>query len=259
MPATAVSPAPRLWALPAKQLRSRETRDRLLVSGRMLLDQGVFEQTTVAGLAQMAACSVGSFYSRFPDKEAFYREVMAAAEDEILNLVRHRLDADSVGNLSAMRTVDACVDLLIDMMSAYRGLITTVQHKSMRDKPAIRPLQRIGLRIVEHFSAIIEAKYGERDNAVFRRNIAVAFQMAFSILMMGILNTPPVLNAQSPDYRFWIKEIVSHSLGVRDAPVAQDECGTGVTAAAPRRPRAVVRQAGAAESKVAHGRVAFLG
>ncbi len=98
----------RPWALPAKQARSRETRDRLLLAGRQLLDQGVFEQTTIAGLAQIAGCSVGSFYSRFPDKEAFYQAVMAA----------------------------------------YRGLTSTVQHKSMRDKPAIQPLQRIGLRTV---------------------------------------------------------------------------------------------------------------
>ena len=122
------------------------------------------------------------------------------------------------------------------MMVAYRGLIGTVQHKSMRDKPAIRPLQRIGLRVVDHFSAIIEAKYGEQGNAVFKRNIAVAFQMAFSILMMGILNVPPVLNEQSPDYRFWIKEVVLHTLGVRDAPVAQNESRLGMTAAPARRP-----------------------
>jgi AcrR family transcriptional regulator len=93
--------------LPAKQARSRVTRDRLL-AGRQLLDQGVFEQTTIAGLAQIAGCSVGSFYSRFPHKEAFYQAVMAAC----------------------------------------RGLTSTVQHKSMRDTPAIQPLQRIGLRTV---------------------------------------------------------------------------------------------------------------
>jgi AcrR family transcriptional regulator len=98
----------RLWALPAKQARSRVTRDRLLVAGRQLLEQGVFEQTTIAGLAQIAGCSVGSFYSRFPDKEAFYQAVMVA----------------------------------------YRGLTSTVQHKSMRDTPAIQTLQRIGLRSV---------------------------------------------------------------------------------------------------------------
>ena len=144
---------------------------------------------------------------------------MAAAEDEILQRVRERVDADSVGTLSAVRTVESCVDLLIDMMFAYRGLISTVQHKSMVDKPAIRPLQRIGLRVVEHFSALIEAKYGEQGNPVFKRNIAVAFQMAFAILMLGLLNAPPVLNENSPDYRFWIKEVVIHALGVRAAPV----------------------------------------
>ena len=230
-----------------------------LVASCQLLDQGVFEQTTIAGLAQMAGCSVGSFYSRFPDKEAFYQAVMAAAEEEILQCARERVDADSVGKLSARRTVESCVDLLIDMVVAYRGLISTVQHKSMRDKPAIRPLQRIGLRVVEHCSAIIEAKYGEQGNAVFKRNIAVAFQMAFSILMMGILNVPPVLNEQSPDYRFWIKEVVLHALGVRDAPVVQDESRVGMTVVPARRPQGAVRRpVTAKESRVQAARLTSL-
>ncbi len=220
MSTPSASRTPRLWALPAKQARSRETRDRLLLAGRQLLDQGVFEQTPIAGLAAMAGCSVGSFYARFPDKDAFFRAVMDAAEEEILQRVRARVDADSVSTLSAVRTVESCVDLLIDMMLAYRGLICTVQHKSMRDKPAIRPLQRIGLRVIDHFSGLIEAKYGEQGNAVFARNVAVGFQIAFSILMLGLLNAPPVLNEHSPDYRFWIREVVVHALGVRGAPVA---------------------------------------
>ena len=170
----------RLWALPAKQARSRETRHRLLLAGRQLLDQGVFEQTPIARLAQIAGCSVGSFYSRFPDKEAFYQAVMAA----------------------------------------YRGLTSTVQHKSMRDKPANQPLQRIGLRTVDHARAPIDAKYGEQGNPLFKRNIEVVPDGLLGP-MMGLLNAPPVLNENSPDYRFWIKEVVTHPLGVRAVPVEQ--------------------------------------
>ena len=57
---------------PAKQARSRETRDRLLAVGRELLDRGGFEETHIADIVRDAGCSVGAFYQRFPDKEAFF-------------------------------------------------------------------------------------------------------------------------------------------------------------------------------------------
>src|SRR5579864_3374004 len=58
--------------LPAKQARSRVTRDRLLAAGRQLLDRGAFEATSIADIASAAGCSVGAFYHRFADKEAFF-------------------------------------------------------------------------------------------------------------------------------------------------------------------------------------------
>ena len=83
--------------------------------------------------------------------------------------------------------------------------------------------------------------------------------MAFSILMLGILNLPPVLNGQSPDYRFWIREVVLHTPGVRDAPVAQDASRVGMTGVAARRPQAAPRPpATAKERRVPAARLAAL-
>jgi len=46
---------------PAKQARSRLTRDRLLAAGRKLLNQGAFEATSSGDIADVADCSVGAF------------------------------------------------------------------------------------------------------------------------------------------------------------------------------------------------------
>lgn len=207
-----------LLVLPAKQARSRETRDRLLATGRRLLDRGVFEDTTIAELARQSSCSVGSFYFRFPDKDAFYLAVMGAVEEEVAERVRQRVNEASLARLSATRTVEACVDALIDLMDDYQGMVRTVQYKAMTDRAAILPLQRMGQRLVGYLSDLIQAKYGERDNPAFARNIAVGFQVAFSMMQIGLMNRPPVLNPQSPDYRFWIREMMMHALSVKGAP-----------------------------------------
>ena len=62
--------------LPAKQARSRRTRDRLLAAGRELLNRGAFDATSINDVARDAGCSVGAFYQRFPDKEAFFTVVI---------------------------------------------------------------------------------------------------------------------------------------------------------------------------------------
>ena len=69
--------------LPAKQARSRIKRDRLLAAGRELLNRGAFEATSIGDIAKEAGCSVGAFYQRFPDKEAFFSAVVETVMADI--------------------------------------------------------------------------------------------------------------------------------------------------------------------------------
>lgn len=60
------------WARPAYQERSRQQRDRLMKAGERVFAESGFWQAHVADIAKRAGCSVGSFYRRFQDKEAFF-------------------------------------------------------------------------------------------------------------------------------------------------------------------------------------------
>lgn len=60
------------WTKPAYQHRSRQQRDRLLKAGERVFAEKGFWQAHVADIAKRAGCSVGSFYRRFQDKEAFF-------------------------------------------------------------------------------------------------------------------------------------------------------------------------------------------
>jgi AcrR family transcriptional regulator len=58
--------------LPANQARSRNARDRLLEAGDQVFAKMGYDAAHVSDIAQAAGCSVGSFYRRFRDKEAFF-------------------------------------------------------------------------------------------------------------------------------------------------------------------------------------------
>src|SRR5579872_7327847 len=62
---------------PVRQRRGQRTRDRLLDAGQRLIARRSVDALSVADIARAANCSVGSFYLRFRDKDAFFRALIA--------------------------------------------------------------------------------------------------------------------------------------------------------------------------------------
>lgn len=62
---------------PPRQQRSVQTFDQLLEATRELLAERPFEQIAVADITSHAACSAGSFYARFDDKDNVLHAVVA--------------------------------------------------------------------------------------------------------------------------------------------------------------------------------------
>mgnify|MGYP006176824237 CR=1 FL=1 len=83
------------WMRPAHQARSREQRDRLLKAGERAFAAQGFWRTHVTDITRRAGCSVGSFYRRFRDKEAFFMALQAdmatRAEANIARFLAHPL------------------------------------------------------------------------------------------------------------------------------------------------------------------------
>ena len=65
-----------------RQERSRETLTRLLDAAEALLDERPLEEITVADVVERADSSVGSFYARFPSKEALVVALLERYHDE---------------------------------------------------------------------------------------------------------------------------------------------------------------------------------
>lgn len=59
--------------LPVNQARSRDARDRLLQAGERVFAKLGYDAAHVTDIASAAGCSVGSFYRRFRDKDAFFK------------------------------------------------------------------------------------------------------------------------------------------------------------------------------------------
>ena len=68
----------------AKQSRSLLKHQALLEAGRRLLDAQDLGALSVAQLTRDAGMSVGSFYSRFEDKDAWFAELLRVTGEQAL-------------------------------------------------------------------------------------------------------------------------------------------------------------------------------
>src|SRR5271170_369390 len=140
-----------LPGLQAKQARSRVTLDRLLASGRQLLDQGAFEATSISDIASAAGCSVGAFYHRFADKEAFFAVLI---ETVLADIVTHAKEAAADQRFtegSIETTLTNCVAYWIQAFRRHQGLIRTVMKKTLHAEDTWTPVRQMGQAAFEPF------------------------------------------------------------------------------------------------------------
>lgn len=77
-----------------QQARSRETLDRFFKAIEELLADRTFDELTIADIASRANRTVGSFYARFPDKDAALRSLHARYLEHDLPYLAEFLDPD---------------------------------------------------------------------------------------------------------------------------------------------------------------------
>ena len=73
------------------QARSHATRDALFAAGRAMLADFDFDSFSIVELAAASKLSVGSFYGRFRDKEAFFEQLQEQGTAEFLRAARQAL------------------------------------------------------------------------------------------------------------------------------------------------------------------------
>ena len=169
--------------LPAKQQRSRATRDRLLAAGFELVETRDFDALSVAEIATAAGCSVGAFYVRFTDKDAFFRALVA----ERLARARAALPA-------ALRQSGDPVARMVAMSAQnFRrrpGLLRSALRRSMEDPTVWSPLREHGHYMADELVAAVAEQHGRRLAEPAEHRLRFAFQMMIGTLVNALVNQP---------------------------------------------------------------------
>ena len=162
MDATTTRPRSDLrWVRPPRQARSQDTLDRILDAAEALVAEKGFADATVAEVARRAGSSVGSFYTRFHDKDGLlyalydrYFEQATATADAALDPARW----DGVGIAEILRSVTR---FLVEVYRERAGLIRAFVQRNHSDANFQTRQERLSHYVNEKLSALLLARAAE--------------------------------------------------------------------------------------------------
>ena len=182
--------------LPAKQNRSRKTRDALLAAGWKLLAKTSWDQLSVNDIVAEADSSVGSFYSRFADKDSYF--------DSLASQWLERRRAESQALYAGLSSVDDYVDAVI--MDVYRSVLGSRHFwhaaiiRGVKVPEFWSPFRESGLRRIKECIRLRTAELGRELSAQEIRDIRFAFQMVNGVINNGILNRPGPIMLETREF-----------------------------------------------------------
>jgi AcrR family transcriptional regulator len=174
----------------AKQARSQQKHAALLSAGRRLLEQQDLVSLTVAQLTREAGMAVGSFYSRFADKNAWFAELLRITGDAALLDTRALLDAPRWQRASDARKVALIVTHVVALHRDHRGLFRAALSDPLLAKRYWPPLHAYGRQIADAVHAALHPRMAAVPARQRRLRIGIALQIVYGTLVNAVLHDP---------------------------------------------------------------------
>jgi AcrR family transcriptional regulator len=168
------------------QRRSRQTLERLLDAAERLLEDRTFHELSVADVVAEASSSVGSFYARFPEKEALRQALLERYVHDMLEGGEAFVGRDWSGVRLADR-VRALVEMQVAFCTARRGLMRMRLRYLMDASPRDDGSGVMFERLREFFAPVMhEIDTEDPDEA-----LSFAFRLGDALLTHALLLPGP--------------------------------------------------------------------
>lgn len=182
--------------LPVKQERGSRTRDKLLAAGLQLITSRDFDSMSVAEIAQAAGCSVGAFYQRFRDKDAFFGALVvhyvSEAKATTLGIYASEPEGDKVA---------AVVGATTGRFRRYTGLVRTAVHRRIDNPQIWEPIRLHGHFAADRFIDWLASRAGRALTAEETLSVRFAFQVLLGTLNNAVVNQPGPLELNDDEFQ----------------------------------------------------------
>ena len=185
-----MNPRPSRPLIEPKQERSRETLRRIVAAARELMRDTAFEDMTIKRIVDRACCSVGTFYERFPNKEALLPHLLDIHYDEVEQRVADLLRDPPRGDMAAR--VGDVVDLFVRIAAEERGLIRTLVLRNYQNPESIpAPTRRRANRIVDQIAGHVLGDCGQVGHPYPEQAVRLGLLMVMAAIRERVVLAGP--------------------------------------------------------------------
>ena len=193
--------------LPARQKRSVRIRDDYIRAGFELLNSRRFNELSVADLAARCDKSVGSFYSRFEDKEGYFRALRAAAINVSYREIRERVSIARLYELDAGEALDELVDLMADLFAGpIRGVLRESLLRILEPDDPWAPMRDAAREIIRNYHRACPSLYPQFTADEAKKRLSFCFQLVVGVLQNELVNDYHVFSTKDESLRCALKE-----------------------------------------------------
>ena len=193
----------------ARQKRSVRIRDRFINVGVEALNENRLKDLTVADLCQRSGNSVGAFYTRFQDKDAFFRALRVYTIESLEHEVISRFDHQSLTGNDAHEVLEKLVDLMVDIFtSRFRGVLRESLLLILEPNDPWAPMRESALKIVSVLQQSLEHAYPNQSIDDTHTRCRFCFQLIVGALQNDLVNDYHVFTTKDQSLRNGLKEAV---------------------------------------------------
>lgn len=121
------------WVKRPVQQRSQQTLERILQAAETCIAQVGFERATIADIVKLADSSVGSFYTRFKDKDALLRCLLDRFVDEVSVTIDSSLRPELWEDVDFEQVCERLIHFMMRMMRQRALLVKAIADATMQD------------------------------------------------------------------------------------------------------------------------------
>ena len=204
--------------LEANQQRSVRIRDSFINAGIDLLNEERFHQVTITNLAKLCGCSVGSFYTRFEDKEAYFRALRVATIHACNEEIERRVSVQALQKLGPKRGLEELVNLMSDLFtSRFRGVLRESLLRILEPDDPWAPMRDSARGIMANYHQAFEYEFRGYKPKEARRRLSFCFQMIVGVLQNDLVNDYHVFSTRDRSLRNGLKEAVLNYMNRDDS------------------------------------------
>lgn len=199
---------------PARQARSEATFRALIVAGRKALDRKNFDDVTIEQIAHMAGASVGAFYGRFANKEAFFfamQEITVAEIERELTTLLARPGIARADDRAFMRVL---ARFWVSIFRKNRGVYLAAFKHTPSHPSSWTPFKRAGWNIAGQVIEKLLPRLKARGTPSSEKEVRAAFQVVNGLLVNAVVNDPGPISLDDAEMQSMVTRFLCTYFGI---------------------------------------------